>query len=41
MSTIVGKNLSKINQKFKLDSIQGIDYHRGRHMTQKSHTFES
>ena len=33
MSGITGTNLTKNNQKFNLDSIQGIDQHRGRHMT--------
>jgi hypothetical protein len=35
MSAITGTNLTKNNKKFNLDSIQGIDYHRGRRMNQK------
>jgi hypothetical protein len=41
MPAIIGTNLTKNNQKFNLVIIQGIDKHRGRRMTQKSHNFES
>ena len=41
MSAIISIFLTKNSQKFNLDSIKGIDYHRERHMTQKSHNFES